>query len=231
MKASQSPMFIRVNHVQLYYEIHGNNGNPFLLLHGNGENNQIFSVLAKQLSWNYTVYTIDSRGHGQSSPVSEYHYMDMMEDVAEFIRTMDLGQTLVYGFSDGGIIGLLLAIYHPELLAGLMISGANTFPEGVTDACFCATREEYDNTKNPMLGMMLFEPHITTEQLQKITIPVQVIAGQHDLIRPEHTAYIARTIPGSSLKIVPGEDHGSYVINNPILYKTIRPFLSESGFL
>lgn len=224
-------MFIQVNDVQLYYEIHGEGGRPFILLHGNGEDTQIFSTLAEQLSWQYTVYAMDSRGHGQSSPVEEYHYMDMMKDVAAFIRKLNLEQPLVYGFSDGGIIGLLLAIYHPELLSGLMISGANTFPMGMTDECYSDTCREYEQTGNPMVGMMVFEPDITTRQLNSISVPVQVIAGQHDVIRQEHTEYIARSIPGSRLVIVPDEDHSSYVINNPVLYKILRPFLAESGFL
>ena len=224
-------MFIQVNDVQLYYEIHGNGSRPFILLHGNGESTEIFSTLAGQLSRQYTVYAIDSRGHGRSSSIPEYHYMDMMEDVAEFIRKLNLKEALLYGFSDGGITGLLLAIYHPELTAGLMISGANTFPIGVTDECFRDTCQEYEETGNPMVGMMVFEPDITTKQLESISIPVQVIAGQYDLIRPEHTKYIAEAIPESRLVIVPGEDHGSYVINNPVLYKILRPFLTEFDFI
>ena len=224
-------MFIQVNDVQLYYEIHGNGSRPFILLHGNGESTEIFSTLAGQLSRQYTVYAIDSRGHGRSSSIPEYHYMDMMEDVAEFIRKLNLKEPLLYGFSDGGITGLLLAIYHPELPAGLMISGANTFPTGMTDECYRDTCQEYEETCNPMVGMMVFEPDITTKQLESISIPVQVIAGQYDLIRPEHTEYIAETIPESRLVIVPGEDHGSYVINNPVLYKILRPFLTEFDFI
>lgn len=223
-------MFIQVNDVQLYYEIHGNGGRPFILLHGNGESTEIFSTLAGQLSWQYTVYALDSRGHGQSSPIPEYHYMDMMEDVAEFIRIMNLGQPLVYGFSDGGIIGLLLAVYHPELVSGLMISGANTNPYGLTDECFQDTCREYEETGNSMTGMMVYEPDITTGQLESISIPVQVIAGEYDLIRPEHTEYIADSIPLSRLFILPDEDHSSYVINNPVLHKILRPFLEEFGF-
>ena len=224
-------MFIQVNDVQLYYEIHGNGSRPFILLHGNGESTEIFSTLAGQLSRQYTVYAIDSRGHGRSSSIPEYHYMDMMEDVAEFIRKLNLKEALLYGFSDGGITGLLLAIYHPELTAGLMISGANTFPIGVTDECFQDTCQEYEETGNPMVGMMVFEPDITTKQLESISIPVQVIAGQYDLIRPEHTKYIAEAIPESRLVIVPGEDHGSYVIDSPVLYKILKPFLTEFDFI
>lgn len=220
-------MFIQVNDVQLYYEMYGARGKPFILLHGNGESSEIFTALAGQLSRTYTVYAIDSRGHGQSSSIPEYHYMDMMEDTAAFIRKLDLDRPLVYGFSDGGITGLLLAIYHPELLRALMISGANTFPEGMTDECLNDTCREYEEARDPMIGMMIREPHITTAQLKSISVPVQVIAGQYDVIRPEHTEYIADSIPGSRLRIVPEEDHSSYVINSPLLYPILKPFLEE----
>ena len=220
-------MFIRVNDVQIYYEKYGNGPKAFLLLHGNGEDCHIFHTLAKQLASEYTVYAIDSRGHGQSSPIPEYHYLDMMKDAAEFIRLLNLDQPLVYGFSDGGITGLLLAIYHPQLLCGLMISGANTYPKGLTDECYRDTCQEYETTNSPMVGMMVYEPDITTAQLQNISVPVQVIAGENDLIRQEHTEYIAASIPNSRLILLPGEDHSSYVINSPRLYPVLKPFLEE----
>ena len=108
-------MNIKVNGIDLYYEKTGQ-GCPIVLLHGNGESHDIFAVLIKRLSPNYTVYAIDSRDHGKSGKVKSLDYGDMMEDVAAFIRQLDIESPVLYGFSDGGIIGLLLAIKYPALI-------------------------------------------------------------------------------------------------------------------
>ena len=50
------------------------------------------------------------------------------------------------------------------------------------------------------------EPHIA-DQLSAITVPVLVMAGEHDLIKPEHTQMIADRIPGAVLDIVPDAAH------------------------
>lgn len=222
-------MYIEVNGVQLYYEVHGYQKPPFIMLHGNGGSHEDFQVTARELSRNYSVYLIDSRGHGLSSPIEEYHYMDMMEDVAAFIKKMNLGQPPVYGFSDGGIVTLLLAIHHPECVSAIMISGVNTFPKGVTKACYNDACQRFYETGDPMVGMMVFEPDITKEQLKSVSVPVQLIVGEFDLIRRQHTYNIARFIPEGRLEIIPGEDHGSYACNSPILYRVLRPFLKDYG--
>ena len=99
-------MFINVNNIRLYYEKHGE-GNPLILLHGNEENHFIFDEAVEKLKKYYTVYTLDSRGHGQSEKVKEYHYQDMANDIKDFIKQLDLKNVTLMGSSDGAIIGLL----------------------------------------------------------------------------------------------------------------------------
>ena len=116
--------------VTLYYEKTGQ-GRPVILLHGNGETHEIFDKLVPELSKDYTVYAIDSRGHGKSTKVKTLDYDIMAEDIAEFIRILKLEKPMLYGFSDGGILGLILAYRYPDLLSKLIISGANLHPDGL----------------------------------------------------------------------------------------------------
>jgi pimeloyl-ACP methyl ester carboxylesterase len=81
-------MLQNVNGITLYYEKTGE-GQPIILLHGNGEDHQIFNVLTDQLKENFSVYAIDSRGHGKSTRVRELDYRSMAEDVVEFIKILD----------------------------------------------------------------------------------------------------------------------------------------------
>lgn len=217
-------MLIDVNGIQLFYEKSGL-GPPVILLHGNGEDHSIFDVLAQQLAQRYTVYAIDSRGHGKSSKVKSLDYHEMMEDIAAMIRQLDIQSPILYGFSDGGILGLLLAIHYPGMLSKLILSGVNTQPDGVKAPYPLLMKIAYFFTRDPKLRLMLTQPHIPADELRKITVPTLLLAGSKDIIKDDHTKSIAQSIPGSVLRILAGEGHGSYVLHSPKLYEIIHPFL------
>ena len=218
---------VKVNGVTLHYVVAGE-GRPVVLVHGNGEDHHIFEVEIDQLvKAGYKVYAPDSRGHGANEPLPEYHYADMAEDMYWFIRAMELEKPAFYGFSDGGIIGLLLMISHPDCLGALAISGTNLSPEGVIPSFV----EEYsainEADPDPLLALMLAEPHIDPEELKKITVPVLVTAGENDLILQSETERIADLIPDSTLVILEGEDHGSYIVDSEIMGKLLIDFLNR----
>lgn len=216
---------IAVNGVELHYEVAGE-GRPIVLVHGNGEDHHLFDVTVKQLTAaGYQVYAPDSRGHGLNKPLPEYHYADMAEDMYQFIRKLKLEKPAFYGFSDGGIIGLLLILSHPDCLSALAISGTNLSPEGLVPSFL----EEYSaiNKKapDPLVTLMLTEPHIDPEQLRTISIPVLVTAGENDLILRSETEKIAGMIPGAILQIMKGHDHGSYIAGSEIIGNLLISFL------
>lgn len=184
-----------------------------ILLHGNGEDHSIFAETAEILKEHFAVYMPDTRGHGRSEGVEEYHYSDMAEDLRELIRALGLERPLLCGFSDGGIVGLLAAVRDPGLLSAMVLCGANLTPKGMKTRWYRLFQKEYQRTGNAKLKLMLREPHITAEQLTRIRIPVLVTAGSRDLIRRRETERIAAGIPGSHLKILKGEDHGSYIVH------------------
>ncbi len=205
---------IKVNHTELYY-IKSGKGQPLILLHGNGETSGIYDKAIPILSQYYTVYALDSRGHGGSRKASVYHYEDLAEDVYAFIQKLDLKKPVIYGFSDGGIIGLLLAARFPDLLSNLIVSGANTSPDGLRNGWRKLFEVIYKFVKDPKMKMMLQEPDITAELLNQITIPVLVLAGSRDMVKRSDTDFIAENIPDSKLHIITGSGHGSYIVHNP----------------
>ncbi|MDR2519912.1 MAG: alpha/beta hydrolase [Eubacteriaceae bacterium] len=217
-------MFHEAGGIKLFYEKTGE-GRPILLLHGNGEDHHVFDILSEQLSPSFSCYALDSRAHGQSQGANVLHYMDMMEDVASFALRAGLRRPALYGFSDGGIVGLLLAIHYPDMLSALAISGANITPDGVKPSLKWMMRRQWKKSKDPKLAMMLFEPHISLASLSSIRVPTLVLAGSKDIIPQAHTKVIARHLPNSELRILPGEGHGSYVVHSPKLYSHIIKFL------
>lgn len=217
-------MKIKVNNVELYYEEYGT-GNPIILLHGNQETHEIFDKLIEQLKKKHKVYAIDSRCHGQSENPTEISYNLMCEDIIQFIKELKIEKPILYGFSDGGIIGLLIAIKEPDVLSNLIISGANITPDVFTTFDLILTKLFYFFTRSKYIKMMLDEPNISIEELQRIIIPVHVLAGEKDVIKLEHTKLIADNIKNSTLEIIPKEKHGSYIIHSEKLYEIIKKYI------
>lgn len=217
-------MYLHVNDTDLWYEQIGD-GPPIILLHGNGESHRIFDILTDQLSKKYTVYALDSRDHGQSSKTKDFSYDLMTEDVRQFVGILSIEKPILYGFSDGGIIGLLMASKYPDLLSKLVVSGANTSPNRMKNGWRLLFQVIYFFSRDRKYRLMLTQPHITAQDLSRIKIPVLVLAGEKDMIKEADTRFIAESIPGASLKILEKEGHMSYVINNPKLYHVMEAFI------
>lgn len=219
-------MNIRVNGVNLFYEKRGQ-GKAMILLHGNGEDHTTFNKAATILEKKYTLYLVDTRGHGKSTG-SDFHYDIFADDVKAFIEALDIEKPIILGFSDGAITALLLASRYPELPSALVSAGGNTTPDGLKDEVKAYFEKEYEASPSPLISLMLREPHITEEELAKIKVPTLVLAGENDMIKLEDTMKIASSIPNAKLRIIKGEDHISYVFDSDIIAKVIE---EEASFI
>jgi pimeloyl-ACP methyl ester carboxylesterase len=216
-----------INGIKLYYEKNGS-GSPIILLHGNGEDHTIFDKLAEKLSEDFTVYMPDSRCHGQSG-AGRLDYELMADDIVGFIRALDLNKPVLYGFSDGGIIGLIIAIKYTALLSKLIVSGVNTNPLGLKSRFLLSYGWQYLIKRSVFDRLILTQPHVKKNELAKIKIPVLLTAGEKDMIRERHTKTVANAIPGSRLIILPGENHGSYIVHSDKMNEIIKKFCCENG--
>ena len=220
---------VEVNGVKLHYLQEGS-GRPVVLVHGNGECHTLFATEIRQLTAaGYEVFAPDSRGHGANEPVSEYHYADMADDIFCLIRELGLEKPYYFGHSDGGIIGLLLELRHPGTLGKMAVSGTNLSPDGIVPEFVEEFTAINEREPNPLITLMLTEPHIEPEELQGITIPVLVTVGEHDLILPEETQRIVQNLPDVRLIVVPGADHGSYLDHNERMGEFLLDFYAEQN--
>ena len=215
-------MLCRVKDVELYYEVSGS-GRPLLLLHGNGEDHTIFDKLIPQLAKEYRVYAVDSRCHGQSTQEAGLSYEAMAADFIGLIKALQLERPILYGFSDGGSVGLLMAMEEPRLLSKLIISGANLYPEGLSYKMLGYAQRRAATDR--LCALMATQPHISLVDLGKIKVPTIVLAGERDLIRREHTQIIADYLPHAQLELIPGEDHSSYIVHSEKLYPILKKYL------
>ena len=227
-KKGEGNMYITVNGVRLYYEKTGA-GRPLVMVHCNSMDHKIFRRAVKTLAQRFTVYCPDSRDHGKSEKVKTLHYKDMAEDMFRFIEALGLEKPAFYGFSDGGIIGLLLAGEHPDLLSALIVSGASLRPDSTKDLPLRFFRLWSHVDRSDKMRIMLREPDITDEMLRRIRVPTFVTAGERDVIKPSHTRHIAETVPGAELKIFSGAGHTGYIVNSTKIASYILSVLPENG--
>ncbi len=222
----------------MYYEVYGQ-GEPLLIIHGNGGSINNFLYQIPEFSKNYKVILADSRSQGRSIDNGDSLSYEMMtDDLNALLDSLHLDSCYVIGWSDGGINGLLLAIRHPDKVKKLAVTGANLWPDTTAVDPFvynwamnynkqlAAQTAVTDKIKNDRkLGHLLsYEPHITLEQLHTIKCPALIIGGDHDVILPQHTMLIAQNIPNSYLWIIPNSGHSTPVYKKEQFNQIVSDF-------
>lgn len=217
-------MYIEINNTRLFYSKQGE-GEPIILIHGNGESHKIFLKTIEDLCKDYTVYALDMRGQGESDKIEELHYEDMASDVIEFITKKNIKSPYYFGFSDGGIVGLIAAYKSPAIFKKMMIAGANSCPKGIKKRWYFFFKLVYLFSRNKILKVMFNEPNITAEQLQQIRINTIIIMGQRDVIKQSEGTFLIKHLQNSKLISLKKEGHISYVLNSKKLVKLMREHL------
>lgn len=219
--------FKRINGIDLYYEIYGT-GKPLLFLHGNGGSIRSSRAKIDYFKKYFKVIAIDSRGHGKSidTTTKELTYVQMANDINVLLDSLHIDSAFVSGQSDGGILGLLLAINYPAKISRLATFGANMFPgkKAVVDEIDDLVLDTLKTTKNfktkRLYSLLAYQPHITENDLQKIKCPVLIMSGDRDVIKLEHSIEIFNNIANSNFFVMPGATHfGSY--EKPELFNLI----------
>jgi pimeloyl-ACP methyl ester carboxylesterase len=240
---SKAGKYVYVNDVNIYYEVYGN-GNPLLLLHGNGGNIEGMKHQIEYFSKSYKVITMDCRGRGKSELGKDtLSYMQMTKDVVSLLEYLHLDSVYVIGRSDGGIISLLMGIYFPQKVKKIAAFGANLSPDTVAGYLSLIEQvhrervqaeemiERNDTTRDWYLirqlnRLMEFQPHISADDLKKIKSPVLILSCDRDIIKEEHTLFIYRNIPRANLCIFPGETHWITSENPDLFNSTVSKFFS-----
>jgi pimeloyl-ACP methyl ester carboxylesterase len=222
----------------LHVDVAGD-GPPVVLLHGNGEDARSLAPVAADLARDHRVVSVDARGHGRS-PRGEgpLTIARMADDVAAvLVAVAPDARAHVVGYSDGGNVALMLALRHPGTARSLVLYGANTHPSGLTrrtraDVTRAWLAQRAGGVLDPgararaeITGLMVHQPRIPLRALSRIAVPVLVMAGEHDVIRPGHTADIAAHLPAGECVIVPGADHGLPISDPAAFTARVRAFL------
>lgn len=254
---------IPVNGIKMYYEIHGA-GEPLLLLHGGLGSTGMFDSILPAIAAGRQVIAVDLYGHGRTAltdrPMS---YEDMGDDLAALLKQLGLKQVDVLGYSMGGIAGLRLAIQHPGTVRRLAIVSAGFARDGFypdilaqQEQLNAGAAESLKQTPiyqsytaiapKPQdfpklvdqIGQMMKKPYDWSVEVSRLKMPVMLVYGDGDMIRPEHivkfyellgggqkdAGWNRENMPQNRLAILPNYTHYEMLMA-PELTQTVRPFL------
>ena len=226
MPTPQTQERVAVNGISLFVATYGK-GEPVLLLHGGAGNGDHFANQVTAFAATNTVFVVDSRGHGRSTKTTDpLSYALMADDVVALMDFLKLPTASVVGWSDGGAIGLELAIRHPSRVRKLVVVGQNatlaggksagtteTFPAyfarcAADSAKLSPTPNAFKALQQALRPMWRTQPNFTDAQLRAITAPTLLIDGDHDeIVRADHLEHVAKVIPNAKLVFIPDASH------------------------
>jgi pimeloyl-ACP methyl ester carboxylesterase len=240
---------LTVHGIRMYYEVHGK-GRPLLMLHGGTGNGMQFEHQLPAFSPAYRCIVPDCCAQGRTTDrPGPLTYHAMAEDMIALLDHLHVKSADIMGWSDGGNIGLDMAMHHPERVGHLVTFGANFQPDGLNpdDVQWNNTAtaqsfgngmrdawtklnpqpEHYEEAMNKIIAMWRTLPNWSLADLRTIRAKTLIVCGDHDLIRQDHSEQLAHAIPGAQLWVVPNANHGVMVEHWDIVNPRVLEFFSR----
>lgn len=246
------PHRVQIDDIEMYVETAGR-GEPVLLLHGGAVSGTTWRGQIPALAPEFRLVIPDSRGHGATSdgpgPLS---YARMALDFVALLDSLGIGSAHIVGWSDGGVVGLELAVRHSQRVRSLVVLGANYHHQGLSpefqrqmraftpDTWNADVIEEY-RRKAPdpdhwaelfskLMAMWSTQPAFGREELRTIAAPTLVVMGEtEETIRHQHFRELADAIPGARLEIIAGTGHFAHLQRPAEVNALLLRFLHGGG--
>lgn len=236
-----------VNGLKMYYEVHGT-GEPLVMLHGGMSTIGTFYRILPPLAKRRQIIAVEQQGHGHTADIDRpFSFEQMADDTASLLQQLGIKKADVFGYSDGGMVALELAIWHPKLIRKLAISSAvynmdgyypeikEGLPHMTADALPSQMREAYEavapQPENwPKLVAKAAEharnfSGMRPEEMQAIKAPALVMVADGDIVRIQHAEELSRLLR-TELVVLPDSDHVSYLLEQPeVLLSKLTAFL------
>jgi pimeloyl-ACP methyl ester carboxylesterase len=249
--ATRNGDYIDTGRVHTYYEVNGS-GDPLILLHGGMCTAETFDGQTPALAEHFRVYLPERRAHGRTADVpGPITYEIMAQDTIAFIEARGIGRAHLVGWSDGALVGLLVALWRPELVGKLVLMAQSVNWEGVrpeiasfvgnmtkemlpphlTQAYEALSPDGPDHLEavlHKMLAMWNTDPAFPLSDLERISAPALVLAADDDFsLSIEHAAAMQRALPDSQLAVVPGASHAVPLEKPELVNRLILDFLAK----
>jgi pimeloyl-ACP methyl ester carboxylesterase len=236
--------------LRTYYEVDGS-GECVVLLHGGFSTVESWSAQRLALAQRYEVWLPERRGHGRTPDVDgPITYANMAGDTIAFMEATGIASANIVGWSDGGSVGLIVALRRPDLVRKLVCIGTPANLDGIGSAFRGEADEMTLDGLSPTLSepyralspdgpehlavvfkkikhLWRTEPDMTLDELGLISTPTLLIFGDRDIVTIEHAAAMATSLPNSQLAVVPGTDHLLVFQKPDLVNRLILEFLAE----
>ncbi len=232
---------VNLNGVNIEYGIYGNlDAEPLLLLPPNGGDMHSFDgSILPEMAKHFKVICVSPRATGKSDWVEGgMTFEAMAEDLANLLDYLNIKKTRIFGFSDGGNLGVVFTLAHQERVEQLVIMGSNINTWGTNTfdqiqityqyIILCIEAWLYDDPeyarRRDIKGMMVGQPSLTFEDISAIKVPVLNIYGEHDMIQRWHSKKITKSIENAQELMIVGGGHSTCfdqtdTVINPALLK------------
>ena len=241
--------YVNAGGVRTYYEVYGE-GEALVLLHGGLATAESWAMQVPTLAERYRVYVPERRGSGRTPDVAgPITYEMMAADTAAFLEAAGTGAAHLVGWSDGAVVGMLVALRRPELVRKLVVIGqyfnfdgqvpeframieywGSSLPEAlheVYDRVSPDGPEHFPVVLEKMMRMWREEPDIALFELAGVRAPVLLMQGDEDIVKVEHSATLAATLPDAQLAVIPGSSHMAPLEKPDLVNRLILDFLSN----
>jgi len=243
--------YVSIGELKTWYEQDGK-GDPLVLLHGGLCTNDTWAPQIPAFREQFRVLAPERQGHGHTPDLNgPLSYDRMAAHMIGFLETVVAQPAHLVGWSDGGIVGLLIAIARPDLLRKLVVIGTNFdtsgvvpgFEEGLVatppDAEDIAMLRQLYQASSPdgseywpvvfdqFKAMITTGLHIPVSELRRIRARTLVIAGDDDMVSLEHTTELFRAIADAELAVVPGASHLLLMEKPELVNSIIVSFLEQ----
>ena len=236
---------IDIDGLDTWTETRGSGDHTVVLLHGGlGNSDDLLDSIGIPLVDRFRVVAFDRRGHGRTADTdAPFHYDDMAAHaIALLARLDDAPPVHLVGWSDGGIVAMLVALNRPDLVDRLVLIGTNFHIDGVhsfdmVDAEPPPAMLEAYAERSPDgadhfpvvaakgMAMMTTEPTLTTDEVARLRHPTLVLVGDDDMVRLSHTVAMYEALPAGRLCVVPGASHAVVMERPGFVAGVIEEFL------
>jgi len=241
--------YASIGPLRMYHEVHGA-GAPVVLIHGGGSTIQTsFGRTLPALAATHEVIAVELQAHGHTADVDRpLSFTQDADDVAALLQQLGIAGAAVIGFSNGATTAVQLAIRHPRLVGKLVLISGLLFADHLSPELRKGFELEpsVDNMPADLraaylavaprpqdLPIMVEKSHhrmrdfadIPPAAVRAIEAPALVIAGDNDVIRPEHTVEMFRAFRSGAVAILPQTDHMQIMERDDLLMPIITPFL------
>src|SRR5260221_1563887 len=231
--AQSTGKYANVNGLKMYYEVYGN-GFPLVLIHGGGSTiGTTFGRILTTLAKTHKLIALEMQAHGHTADIDRpLSFEQDADDVAELLKQLHISKADIFGFSNGASTTLEIAIRHPELVNKIIVActiykkagsypwfwdmmthaSFDGMPQGLKDAYLQInpdTNALYTMYKRDVARMQSFKD-IKEEDIKGIKAPALIIAGNNDVVSPEHAVEMYRQMQHAQVVILPG-GHGDYM--------------------